>query len=200
MKSELYSFIEYTLYFLAMINPASKIFLLATMNPQYTQKELVTVAARSTLVAFLILATLAAAGNFILQRVFHVQIYSLNIAGGVVLFLIGLNAVREGKFFEQASLKNISDASIVPLAAPLIAGPGCITAIISFASLKGTPYAVICVFAALIINLILMCTSNWIGKELDRFHAIGPLVRITGLAVAAIAAQMILDGFKIWMG
>jgi hypothetical protein len=129
--------LESSLYFLALINPASKIFLLSSMDPPYTWKELRSVALRSNLAALIILAALTGLGSLLLKVVFHVDIYSLKVAGGVVLFIIGLTAVRQGRFYEKRTRDTNSDISIVPLAAPLIAGPGTMAAAIAYSSSYG---------------------------------------------------------------
>src|SRR5512140_1298863 len=90
------------LYFLALINPASKVFLLCSIDPRPTRRELVQLALKSTLVAFLILLLVIVAGTPLLQYVFRVQLYSLKVAGGVVLFIVGLSAIQRGRFHESA--------------------------------------------------------------------------------------------------
>ncbi len=199
MNFTLSDFFEFTVYFLATINPASKVFLLASMDPPYSQKELFRVSCRSSLAAFLILGTLASVGNILLVRFFRIDIYSLSIAGGIVLFLAGLKAVQEGRFYEKTDLLKIPDLSIVPLAAPLIAGPGMIAASISIAGTRGIPFTVCAVAAAISCNLMIMLTSLKIGNFLNRIHAIGPIVRITGLIVMSMAMQMILNGAGQWL-
>ncbi|MCX6993970.1 MAG: MarC family protein [Kiritimatiellaeota bacterium] len=187
------------LYFLALINPVSKVFILCTLQPPCSRRELVMLSVRSTVVAFLILLVLTVCGDFLLRDVFRVNIYSLKIAGGLVLFLIGLTAVRRGRFFEE-TLTHASDISIVPLAAPLIAGPGTMTGAISYASEHGIILTLVGVTLALAINLVIMLFSARIGQALERIHATGPLIRITGLIVAAVAVQMVLDGLGKWIG
>ncbi|MGC9324142.1 MAG: MarC family protein [Desulfomonilia bacterium] len=191
--------IESTAYFLALINPASKIFLLSTMDPPYTFKDLWRISLRSTLVALFILAVLASSGKVVLGVVFHVEIYSLNVAGGIILFIVGLTAVRKGRFYEETALSSVSAFSIVPLAAPLIAGPGTITAAIYFSSLHGVPMTMVCISIALLINFLIMLSSLHIGEALEKVNATGPIIRITGLIVTAVATQMILSGGETWI-
>ena len=187
------------LYFLALINPASKIFLLCSIDPRPSRRESVSLAVKSTLVAFIILLAVTAIGSPLLKNVFHVELYSLKVAGGVVLFLVGLSAVQRGRFHESAQRGKPDDLSIVPLGAPLIAGPGTITAAISFSSEEGFFLAALAMTIALILNFILMLVAFPIGRQLERIHATGPLVRITGLIVAAVAAQIIFDGLSEWL-
>ncbi len=196
---EITSVIKSSLYFLALINPISKVFLLSTMDPPYSQKQLFGIGLRSTLVALGILAVLSVAGHFILSSVFHIQIYSLKVAGGFILFIVGLTAVRKGKFFEETDMQRVLDISVVPLAAPLIAGPGTITAAISFASLNGYSETLLCISLALFVNFLVMIAAKQIGDILERINITGPLVRITGLIVTAVAVQMILTGIQEWI-
>lgn len=191
--------IRSSLYFLALINPASKIFLLGSHQPSFSRKEITAIAIRSTIVAFLILIILAWAGNYILLSIFQVKLYSLRAAGSVVLFLVGLSAVRNGRFYEESAMQSISDISIVPLAAPLIAGPGTITAAISYSSIFGFWTTALCLSIALVANLITMLTARHIGVFLEKVNAIGPLVRITGLIVMAVAVQMMFTGLTDWL-
>jgi multiple antibiotic resistance protein len=191
-------FLETSLYFLALINPASKVLLLSSAEPAYSRKQLFNISAKSTFIALAILLVLAVAGYFILKKIFHVEIYSLQVAGGTILFLIGLTAVRKGHFYEQDIIGG-DDISIVPLAAPLIAGPGTITAAISFSSTHGIKMTVLSLTVAVMANFVIMLTSLWLGKMLKKLHLIGPLIRITGLVVAAVAVQMVLTGLGEWI-
>jgi small neutral amino acid transporter SnatA (MarC family) len=49
------------------------------------------------------------------------------------------------------------------------------------------------------INFFIMLSSLWIGKTLERFRVFGPLIRIAGLIVAAVAVQMVLTGLSQWL-
>jgi multiple antibiotic resistance protein len=156
--------IESTLYFLALINPASKVFLLSSMNHPYSWRELRSITVKSNIAALLILLAITEIGSFLLKVVFHVEIYSLKVAGGIVLFIIGLTAVRQGRFFEKSIQDSHSDISIVPLAAPLIAGPGTITAAIAYASNYGEAVTLLSLTVAVFLNFLIMLGSKGIGE------------------------------------
>jgi multiple antibiotic resistance protein len=191
-------FFTNSLYFLALINPASKIFLLSSIDPPYSWPDLRRVSLRCTYIALAILVVMACAGSFLLESVFQVQVYSLKVAGGIILFLIGLAAVRKGVFHENPKHEQQTDIAIVPLAAPLIAGPGTIAGAISFHAIYGGLATVACLTGALALNLVLMLCSRQIAWGLNKTHAMGPLVRITGLIVAAISVQMLFSGCEMW--
>ena len=188
-----------SLYFLALINPASKIFLLSAKTPPYSWGELRVITWRATAAAFMILVLFSAAGTILLTTIFHVELYSLSVAGGVILFSVGLTAVRKGVFYDENTRGLQGDISIVPMAAPLIAGPGTITAAIPFASANGLPITIVCLSLALVMNMAAMLFSLQIGGLLERYRATGPLIRITGLIVAAVSVQMIFGGVEAWV-
>lgn len=186
-------------YLFALINPASKVFFLCSTQPPLTSRRLWIVSLNASLTGLVILLVLAATGRFIFTFVFHVELYSIQIVGGIVLFTVGLAAIRKGRFFAQHYYGNSGDISIVPLAAPLIAGPGTITAVISFTAHIGLSMTCLAIFIAIACNFAIMVLSRFIYKTLDKFHAISPLVRIAGLVVAAVAVQMFLTGLGQWI-
>lgn len=192
--------IENSLYFLALINPISKVLFITSKHPAYSHQELFYISMRSSTVAFLILATLSSIGGFLFIKVFHVEIYSLCVAGGIILFIIGLNAVRRGSFFEDNKGNNSSsDVSVVPLATPLIAGAGTMAASISFSLMNGIITTIICITIAILINFVCMLLSFQINRTLEKLNATEPLTRITGLIITAVAMQMIFSGCTTWI-
>ena len=198
--------LENSLYLLALLNPASKVMFLATYEPALTPKQVRELAWKSSLAALLILIVLAGAGEVVLSKIFRVELYSLKITGGMVLFMIGWLAVREGRFVNQkeSAMKtvdlpekvNFTDISLVPLAAPLIAGPGTIAASISGTAEFGWAFMTVSLTAAITINFIIMLFSGNINRLLTKLHLIGPLIRLTGLIISAVAVQMVIAGIK----
>lgn len=191
--------IENTIYFLALINPASKVLFLATKDPAYSPQEMSFLSYKSSLIAWLLLVLLTFSGNFVFLTIFHVEIYSLSFAGGVILFIIGLKAVQKGNFYEKRDYKANDDISIVPLATPLIAGPGVMTGAIFFAMMNGVFIAFICITIGILLNLLFMLASAKIGRFLEVTKATGPLIRISGLIVTAVAVQMMFNGCGMWL-
>ena len=89
---------------------------------------------------------------------------------------------------------DFNELSIVPLAAPLIAGPGMITIVISSSIEYGFTSTSISIFLAILLNFLFMLSSQFINDLFHKLHLLGPLIRLTGLLVAAVAVQMILSG------
>ena len=199
MNEQIKIIIENALYFIALLNPASKVMFLSTYEPKLTRKQIFELSWKSSTAALFILITLALFGEIVLSKIFRVELYSLKITGGIVLFMIGLVAIREGHFVnrdERQKQMNFTDLSLIPLATPLIAGPGIIAAGISTAAQYGVISVIISLFFGIFINFIIMLFSAGINKVLEKLHLIGPLIRLTGLIISGVAAQMIINGVK----
>lgn len=196
--------LELSLYFLALLNPASKILFLASKEPALTSRQIWHISYKSTMIALIMLLIFCVGGQFLLEHIFHIAIYSLKVAGGIVLFIIGFTAMRKGVFYqkendEEHEHDSIDDISIVPLAAPLIAGPGTITAAISFSAEYGLLSTSLALTMAVFVNFMFMLFSFGINNILGKLCITGPLIRITGLIVSAVAIQMIFNGFAEWL-
>ena len=199
MNEQLKIIVENALYFIALLNPASKVMFLSTYEPKLTRKQIVELSWKSSTAALLILITLATFGEIVLSKIFRVELYSLKITGGIVLFMIGLVAIREGHFVnrdENQKQIDFTDLSLIPLATPLIAGPGIIAAGISTAAQYGVVSVIISLFLGIFINFVIMLFSSGINRVLEKLHLIGPLIRLTGLIISGVAAQMIINGIK----
>lgn len=94
-------------------------------------------------------------------------------------------------------MPDITDVSLVPLAAPLIAGPGMIAAVIAGTVQYGIGAEAAALSIAIGINFLLMMFAQGINRILTRTHLLGPLIRLTGLVIAVTAMQMIISGLKV---
>jgi multiple antibiotic resistance protein len=199
MDSTVKIILDCTLTCVALINPISKIFLLSTIADRVSEAEVRRIAVKSSLIAIVILLSFVFAGNFILASIFHIEIYSFKIAGGLVLLFRGFDALNKGLFFEFKDTLALEEMSIVPLASPMIAGPATITAAVSFPATYGAGITSLSILIAVMVNLIVMVTAKYINRFLNKYHIMGALIRITGLIVATIGIQMMLDGIGDYM-
>jgi len=188
-----------TVFFIALVNPISKVFVLTAVTKEFEGAELKHVALRASLVALVLLLASGLGGSYVLTEFFHVQVHSLQVAGGVLLFLIGMQALMKGRFFEIEPGQHLHDISIVPLASPMIAGPATITAAISQTAQHGFGTAATAIVLAVAVNFGVMLLAVRIGNFLNRSHVMGALIRITGLLVASIAVEMVLGGIQAWI-
>src|SRR5271157_635200 len=92
--------LDCTLALIALINPVSKIFVISTLSEKISNSEIRGIAVKSSFIAAGILLSFLFIGNFLLSTIFHVQIHSFKIAGGLVLLYNGFQALTRGLFFE----------------------------------------------------------------------------------------------------
>ncbi len=159
---------------------------------------------RAVIVAFVILAAAALAGKAVLESL-SISMPAFRIAGGLLLFYIAFEMVFEKReprkshaaeeTIEHDHPKNIA---VFPLAIPLMAGPGAITATILQASNASgnmlNQLALLAVLAAVIgCCLISFLSANYFERVLGNTGRI-VFSRLLGLLLAALAIQIVGDG------
>jgi multiple antibiotic resistance protein len=187
-------FISSFVTLLALINPFQKIFLINSLQGQMSDKELRYVSIKSSITALVILLLFLTLGNVIFGFIFKIQLYSFRVTCGMVLVYSGWNALQKGVLINIGKDERIQDIASVPIAIPMIAGPGTITATVTFPAQYGTLITVLAVIAAIGVNLVIMLFAKNIGKFLIKLNLMSAFVRIIGLIIATIGIQMIFDG------
>jgi multiple antibiotic resistance protein len=167
------------------------------------------VAARAALIAGVILFGAALIGNWLLAKL-HISLSAFSIAGGLLLFSIatemvfGVRIRREGETAEQALEDRARNIAAFPLAIPLMAGPGAITATILLAGRAahdplqlGQLLAVIAAVAASCFVAFVLAAR--IGRMIGVTGNI-VLSRLLGVLLAALAVQYVVDGIRAVLG
>lgn len=146
-------------------------------------------------------ATLVAGGIMIaflflgerLLGLFGVDISSFAVAGGLILFLIGMEMVLGRNIFKNEDLKP-SSASIVPIAFPLIAGAGTMTTLLSLRAAYQLPNILIGVLLNLIFIFAVLKSSGYIERKLGN-GGLEIMRKVFGIILLAIAIKLIKDNF-----
>jgi multiple antibiotic resistance protein len=163
------------------------------------------VALRGSLIAFGILAAFALFGASVLG-VLGISIGAFRIAGGLLLFWIAFEMVFEKRQDRKEKTKDVAitedhirNIAVFPLALPLIAGPGAISATILLAGSLPTSFDRAQLIGVIGINLVLLFAALVIAERLDRMLGMtgrAILTRLLGVILAALAAQFVVDGAK----
>ncbi|WRQ32842.1 MarC family protein [Bacteroidales bacterium MB20-C3-3] len=185
---------------IALVNPFQKVFVVTSLQKQFDIKSTRFISVKATITALLILLIFLFSGQAILHDVFRIEIYAFQVTCGVVLFYNGLNGLQKGTFINIEKQLSLREISAVPIALPMIAGPATITAAVTFPADYGHISTIIAIVLSLGINLIFMIYAAQIGRFLERFNLLNPLVRIFGLIVATIGIQMVLNGLRGFIG
>ena len=162
---------------LIIVNPSSTLALFSAITLKYSKKERKITAKNAVFYASILLIIFAFAGASILDYL-NIEIYSLRIAGGILLSFVGLDMVRRGEQFgeSQPGKEQKVDYALVPLAMPSLSGPGAITiTIVSMKSLTiNIPWfyaiiiAIISILITMIITYLIFMSSGLIIKILGK--------------------------------
>jgi multiple antibiotic resistance protein len=149
---------------------------------------------KSVFAATVMIVAFALVGEYVLEF-FGVSTEAFTIAGGLLLLAIGFEMVLTGISTHSRQVEEAERESvyITPLATPLLAGPGSMTAGILLVQQEGVYVAVLAIALALALSLLVLLNCNTIFRIIGR-DGTTVLSKIMGLLVAAIAVQMIVNG------
>ena len=163
------------------------------------------VALRGSIIAFGILAMFALFGSSILELL-GISLGAFRISGGLLLFWISFEMIfekrqeRKEKTGEVAvTLDHIQNIAVFPLALPLIAGPGAISATVLISGTMQTSIDKLILIGILAFSMLLVFAALIVAERMDRFlgntgRAI--LTRLLGVLLAALSVQFVVDGVR----
>jgi multiple antibiotic resistance protein len=146
--------------------------------------------AREAAIALGILLLFVFAGGRILHAL-GLQPYTLGISGGIVLFMIALGMVFPAR--RVIDDEGMEDPLVVPIAMPLIAGPGAISTVILLAQNNPLRDVTIGVGAAWLATAVILTLSPMVFRLLGDRGALA-LERLMGILLVMLSVQMVLDG------
>jgi multiple antibiotic resistance protein len=163
------------------------------------------VALRACLIAAVILAGSALVGDWLL-RTLSITLPAFRIAGGLLLFSIasemvfGVRIARQSKAAEEVIEDHVRNIAAFPLAIPLMAGPGAITATVLLAGRSGGDPVRLGMLFGVIVAVMLLCllvftAAGRIGALMGTTGNI-VLSRLLGVLLAALAVQYVIDGLR----
>jgi len=192
--------------FFAMLNPVGNLPVFLGMVQEFDDKTQKRVARRAVIAAFIIISVFCIFGHIIF-RMFGITLPAFQIAGGIIVFVIGfqmLNA-RENPIHAQSKeekeemVKAADGLAISPLGIPLLAGPGTISTAMNFVGAEKTILNVLLVIAIFWIMCLITYLLFIFGRKATKKINPGLLKvvsRIMGLILAVIAIQMLINGIE----
>jgi multiple antibiotic resistance protein len=163
------------------------------------------VAVRASLIAGAILIGTALIGDWLLHTL-SISLPAFRIAGGLLLFSIasemvfGVRLRRESQEAEEAVEEHVRNIAAFPLAIPLLAGPGAITATVLLAGRAGGNLTLIAILIGVVVLVAFGCFLAFLFAErIGRFLGLtGNIVlsRLLGVLLAALAVQYVVDGAR----
>ena len=187
--------------FFAIMNPISNTAVFVGMTESMTDSERKTVAVKSLITAFGIVAVFCLLGKAIFD-VFGITLPALRIAGGILVFLVGYQMLQGSSSKMQTpkdGVENIdvdvTDIAISPLAVPLLSGPGAIATAMNYSA--GNIWHTLITVVTFGVLCLITYVCFILGPRLLKFigkGGINILTRLMGLILAVIAVQMIIAG------
>ena len=185
-----------------IIDPVGNLPFFLTLTGDKPLKEQTYLAGVSTSAAALILILFSLAGEHILSF-FRISIPAFQITGGFIFFIYALqmlglipSGMKTSMEEEEESIQK-ENIALVPLATPLLAGPGAITAVLAWRQELHGPWALPFLVMAIGLVCLIVFLVFTFGRYINRVLGVGGIrviTRIMGLLLAVIAVQFMING------
>lgn len=202
--------IEYTEYtkmligLIAVINPIGAVPIFLSLTSSMKDSERKKISRTATYAVFLILIASLLLGEAILDF-FGITISSFRVAGGILILLMAISMMHaktdgikrtDEEAQESEHLKSIA---VVPLAIPLLAGPGAISTVILYAHRDTTILHYVMIALVIFVVCFLLFLAFRSVKYISRYltqTAVNVFARLMGLVLAAIAIEILANGLR----
>jgi len=189
--------VHHSLLLFAVINPIGNIPVYADLTRELEKRERARVMNLAVLTAFSVVVVFALIGDWSLAYLFNVNVSELEIAGGILLFIISLRGILAyGAVYEHP--KDRVMVAVFPIAFPIMVGPGALTVtIITTQSIGQVPMILTAVLAFALVFLIARNSHRLM-------RIIGPyagtmIAKLLYIFLAAKAVGMVLDGVSAFL-
>lgn len=192
-----YTFASATILLLLITDPFGNIPLFAAALKNVAPERRSRVIVREILIAFAVLLTFMFVGDRFL-RIMNLSDLSLQMAGGVVLFLIALRMIFPPPVGETTEL--VGEPLIVPLAIPAVAGPSAMATVMLLVSQQ--PERRLEWIAALTVTLLVGAVILLLAGRIQRLlgdRVVVAIERLMGLILVAVSVEMMLRGVKLFV-
>jgi len=152
---------------------------------------------KSTIIATIVLLLSLFIGQYIFSLL-GLEVSAFGIAGAIILFILGAEMVLNIEIMKMDP--NVSkDATIFPLAFPLIAGPGSISTIMSLNSMVSYLEISLAIIINMLLVFIVLKSTDWISNKLGT-DGLNILRKMFGVILLALSSQMLVSNLKIlWL-
>ena len=192
----------------AIVNPIGAASFFVVLTKDYPPELKMRVIRRAVAAAAGTLVLFALVGNYIFL-IFNTSIPAFRIAGGILLFTIGFSMVQGERPKSQLTSQDREEAlqkeavGIVPLAIPMLSGPGAVTTVLVLMTSAAEPtldllkvsYVFLAIAATMVITSFILRYSERMFRRMGRM-GIYAFTRIMGLLLTAVAVQFVILGIK----
>ncbi|MEM0246336.1 MAG: MarC family protein [Desulfurococcaceae archaeon] len=194
----LITLLAYFTQLFAIMNPFSVLPFFVSVVEGLGKREVDSIVRKAMVAGLLIVVTFTIAGKYILEA-FNISIAGLRVGGGILLIVLALDMLGEEPRTKKMDPRDIA---VVPIATPLIIGPGTITTILLLVAARpGDLLNLLLVLVAGITACLASFTILRVGNMLVRFlrvSTVRALGRFMSLIIAGMAVEMIAGGVKMY--
>lgn len=193
MLEALVEFAKYYTQLLAIMNPFSALPTFVALTEGLDDRERRAVVLKAFWAMLALVLAFATVGSLILEA-FSISIASLRIGGGIILMVLAVDMLGE---MPRTKAMDPRDIAVVPIATPLIIGPGTMTTILLLTSSNPTPAGVALILAAgvaAVATTTLILLEAWRLVSILRVSTVRALGRFMALIIAGVAVDMIARG------
>ena len=183
----------------AISNPIGLALVFINLTKDLDKAERKAASRRVVMWVFAILVVSMVSGIWLLKA-FGVSLAAFQAAGGLVIALIGLEMMRgQSSAVQGGDEEDGSDGLVIPLAMPMVAGPGTIATVITMTARAEQPglgayiAPAVAVVACALVLWIMLGAADWLRSHISE-QGKRIITRFLGLILAAIGAQMLLSG------
>lgn len=182
-----------TVALFVVTDPIGSVPVFMALTQKMERVERASVTKTAIITAAGLLFVFAVAGTQLLA-IFGITLASFMVAGGVLLFIVAIELLTHGEWrFGSAGAQG--ESGVVPLAFPLLAGPGAITAVIISFQTTGLAVTAISILIVIGITYVVLRYVDRIYRVLGRRGSI-IITRVFVVLIAAIAVQFVVDGVR----
>jgi multiple antibiotic resistance protein len=190
--------IRHGLLLLSVVNPIGNIPIFADLTRELEQRERGRVMNLAVLISWLLVVVFALIGEWSLKNLFGVTVGELDIAGGILLFVIALrNVIPTSTAYQHP--KDSTMLAVFPIAFPLLVGPGAITLTIITTQQIGHLLMIVTAAATFAIVLLITRYADFLMRLMGPYVAM-IIARLLFIFRAAKAVAMVLDGTRQFLG
>jgi multiple antibiotic resistance protein len=179
---------------LSILNPITVVPLYSELTKDLTKKDRNRLFNTAVFAGFVTLFILMFTGRWVMETIFQIHMAEFRIAGGILLIVIG---VKQIAFYNpeeyQASPGKVMEMGVVPMAVPLLVGPGAIVTSILVLARDGWIIASLALAVNLLIAWVVVRFSPALSRLMGRFGTL-VIARILWIFIAAIGAHFLLTG------
>jgi len=187
-----------------IVNPLGATSLFLSHSSNLPKPDVHRMARRASISCFLVLTLFAFTGKAIFDLM-GITIPAFRIAGGILVFRIALDMLKGQNVRsrtlpeEQKEAQEKEDIAIMPLAVPLLAGPGAITTVIVLMTRaktwEQTSLIIFSIFFVCVLTYFILSQSSLLLRLLGA-SGVRVMNRLLGLILAAISIQFVINGMK----